>query len=307
MVAVSLIFYTFLMLISIIFNSTGIYFLLKVPSFLSNQKLLLMSLSLMNILVTSTDFIRRLVNLLRCRFHLSYFLCMIVNGLNWYFYFVYLFAPFVIMLDRFIGVMNPLRYKNIFPKRRVRLVVIVTWIFGLVLLIPRAKFESWDAFCPIISFVIELLVLVFIIIAYTLMAFKIRKHRQRFPGSRIQPRISKVAMGIIISFTVLVLVPEIVLAVRLVLNMESIAIADGDELTNQIYLVTTVNFIIDPVIYLYGYPPLRDAVRQIFCRRTSPMINRRQLNDVDNVQNMKGLVMTEVNVKVTTISFKADR
>ena len=42
-----------------------------------------------------------------CGTETGLFFSFIATGLSWCFYFVDLFAPFIIMLDRLVGVMNP--------------------------------------------------------------------------------------------------------------------------------------------------------------------------------------------------------
>ena len=93
-----------LKLISVTLNSLGIYFLHKVPSLMSNQQLLLMNLSLTEILLALSAFLWRIMTM--CGIQTDSFYSVIVTGLSWYFYFVYLFAPFIIMLDGFIGVVS---------------------------------------------------------------------------------------------------------------------------------------------------------------------------------------------------------
>ena len=92
------------------------------------------------------------------------------------------------------------------------------------------------------------------------MAFKIRKHKESFSKSRIQSRISTAAGLITISFVLLVILPEIIVSAALLRfssDFKSIA-----EHTYAIYFITFVNCIVDPIVYLYGYPPLRVAIKQ---------------------------------------------
>ena len=202
--------------------------------------------------------VQRLLKYFKCDFQAVHS-CIISRGLLWYFYFVYLLIPFVIMLDRFVGGMKPLKYARIFPERRARLIIIIIWIFGLALLVPRAKLTSWLEFCPVIAVSLELPVLLFIITAYSLVAFKLRKHRQSFSASRIQSQISKVAAAIIISFVLLIVLPDFIVSATFLKN--SISLKDENEFISHIYLINCVNFIMDPIIYLYGYPPIRKAIK----------------------------------------------
>ena len=249
-----------LQLISVILNGLGLYFLRRLPSSMSNQTMLLMNLSLAEILLALSATVWRLMFL--CGIRSGFFLTVLAHGLSWYFYLVYLFTPFIIMLDRFIGIMCPLKYVKIFAKSRARLIIIVTWILGLLLLVPRAFAGSYMAFGPFIALTIDLSVLGFAIPAFILMTFKIRKHKQRFSRSHIQSRISTVAGLIIGSFVFLVLLPDIITSA--LLNVSS-SVIEVYEDSRRIYLITCVNYIVDPIIYLYAYPPLRTVMkREIF-------------------------------------------
>ena len=263
-----------LALISIILNSFGMYFLRKLPTFKSNQRLLLINLSFVEIFTASVDIVRQILNYFGCTDSQAGYYCIMVLGLSWYLYFVYLLIPFMIMLDRFIGGMKPLKYANIFPKRKARLIIIIIWSFGLVLLVPRVNFTSWVEFCPVIAVTLELPVLLFIIITYSLMVFRLKKHRKSFSASHIQSRISKVAAAIIISFVLLLVMPDLMVSATLL--KDSTRFTDGKKFTGHIYLLNYVNFIMDPVIYLYGYPPLREAIKRKIFRRETSGANRGQ-------------------------------
>ena len=246
-----------LLLLSVLLNSVALYFLYKVPSLTSNQPMLLVNLSLVEISMALSSILFRIMRM--CKVERGFFHPIITSGLSWYFYLVYLFTPFIIMLDRFIGIMSPFRYLDIFPKRRARLLIIFTWILGLILLLPRHFFSSFMEFCPFAALGIELIVLAFVITAFTLMALKIRRHKQRFSRSRIQSQISTVAALIISTFVLLVLLPDVIISTALILDS---SLQKVDKYSKRIYLITFINCIVDPIIYLYGYPPLKDAIKR---------------------------------------------
>ena len=256
-----------LQLVSVILNSLGIYFLRKMPPQMSNQASLLMNLSSVQLLLAVSSILRLVMDI--CRTEICVLLSMILEGFEWYFYFVYLFSPSIIMLDRFIGVMHAMRYMNLFPEKRARLIIVVSWILGLVLLVPRLFYRSFRYFGPIVAFTMELSNLGFFITAFTLMAFKIRKHKQTFSNSRVQSRISKVAGLIIGSFVLLVLLPELTMTIVLIVsaNIDGVNIYTK-EYYYLVYLIICLTYIVDPIIYLYGYPPLREAVKCRILQRT---------------------------------------
>ena len=246
-----------LLLVSVILNTFGLYFLHKVRSVMSNQRMLLMNLSLAEILVTLSTILYSLMGI--GRIDSGFFYSVIILGLSWYIYLLYLFTPFIIILDRFIGVMSPLKYPSIFPKRRAHLIIIITWIVGLVLIVPRSWFSKYREFCSPTALAIELTVLVFIITAFTLMALKIQKHRKRFSRSNVQSRVSVVGGLIVGTFVLLVMLPEIINNITILDT--SISLAETNENSRKIYLITCINCIVDPITYLYGYPPLRQAIK----------------------------------------------
>ena len=107
---------------------------------------------------------------------------------------------------------------------------------------------------------IQLFVLEYIIMAFAIMAFKIRKHKEWLSRSPIQSRISTVAGLIVVSFVLLVIFPEIIVSAAVLSASDDIS--EVAKNTAQIYLITFVNCIVDPILYLYGYPPLRVAIKR---------------------------------------------
>ena len=253
-----------LQLISVTMNTLGLYFLHNVRSVISNQRMLLMNLSLAEIFVALLTILYSLMEI--CRIESGFFYSVIILGLSWYFYLVYLFTPFIIMLDRFIGVMSPLKYPSIFPKRRAGLVIIITWSLGSVLLVPRLWFSKYLEFCPLIALAIELAVLGFIIIAFTIMVLKLRKHRQEFSRSNVQSRVLVVGGLIVGTSVLLVLLPEIINSIAILDT--SVSLAEAHDTSRKVYLITCINYIVDPIIYLYGYPPLRHAIKSKISKNT---------------------------------------
>ena len=223
-----------------------------------------MNLSLAEILVTLSTISWSLMDI--STVDSGFVSSVILYGLAWYFYFVYLFTPFIIMLDRFIGVVCPLKYASFFIRRKAGLIIIITWILGMIFLVPRLWFSTYLEFCSFIALAIELAVLGFIIFAFTLMAFTIRKHRQQFSRSNVQSRVSIVGGLIVGTFVLLVLLPEIFTSKAILDTSVSFAEAVGD--SRRVYLITCVNHLVDPIIYLYGYPPLRRSIKRKISKKT---------------------------------------
>ena len=88
------------------------------------------------------------------------------------------------------------------------------------------------------------------------------KYKQTFSNSHVQSRISEVA-GLIIGLFVLLfaLLPKLTMTMVLILSADTdVNNIHTEECYDIIYLIICVNYIVDPIIYVYCYPPLREAV-----------------------------------------------
>ena len=240
------------------------YYLHKLPRFLSNQRLILTNLSLTEIMFVTSSFVadeictglteKRLV-------------CHVPFFLSWYAYFVYLFAQLLLLLDRFIGATWPLKYQELFPKERAILAVVISWILGTILMIPRVHFggENWIAYAPIVNFTLTIFIIFSAVFVYGSIACKARKRREMFTvASSAAFKVSKVPALIISTFVVLVALPELV-----VLTLSRI-VPGGIQYARKVYQILWLNCCFDPVIYLYGLPPVRSAINRTFLMNKPP-------------------------------------
>ena len=153
------------------------------------------------------------------------------------------------MLIRFIGVMNPLKYASMFPTQRARLVIIIPWMAGFLLLTSRPFFHTFVEFFSFIALGIELSVLGFIITTFALMALRIKKHKQSFSRSCIQSKISAISGTIIMTFIFLVLIPDVISLTMLVDESSSLA----QQLLTTLATYTSLHMLITSLIQSFIY------------------------------------------------------
>ena len=253
--------------LSILLNAVGIYYLHKLPSFMSNQRILLTNLSLTEIAATGSSFIVKVLHHFQMCDDFLGPACGIPFSIHWWVYFVYLFAHLLLLTDRYIGARWPFEYKDIFSERKVVIAIIGSWIIGLILMTPKVHFASlkkWLEYGPTLAFAFDLCVVLSAIFVYASIAYNIRKGREMLATNcNVKFKASKVPAVIISTFILFVVIPDFIVMMLRQLNPPH-----GTDDFTHVYQITVLNYFCDPIIYLYGYPPLRSAIKAALLRRT---------------------------------------
>ena len=276
---------------SIILHGSGLYFLHCIGETTTNQKLLLINMSVAEFLCALMTLVLRFLSydFNICNIKTKETIYKIIHGCSWLFYYIYLMAPILVVLDRLIGVATPLSYRDYFSKKRAKLCVALTWVGGVVFAAPLLSIphDSWLNYCPFVAAGIEILVIIIFVCAYSWIGCEVRNrrrpqnnrtvrcNRRNGEGGSVQHNFKLLTMAslIIVTFIIFVAVPEIII-VTLVKTDPFLA----NDIRQDIYCITTFNLLIDPIIYLFGFPPLRKIMKEKMClRRRTESSNSHEL------------------------------
>ena len=251
----------FLLTCSIILNMTGVYLLRSLKSDLTNNKTLLLNLSFVEIFSSVSMMVYWFDGYFQfCNFRtftsqdsLSV-ACTLHLVIDWYLYLLCLLSPITFLPDRFLAVTFPLKYRRIFPKRKVKFVIIGQWIIATipVTLLLFVSHKHWLRCLQYSAVTIELIVFGSALVTYSWIVCKIRQLGRIDPDSHVR----KVACLITFTFFCFVVIPEITLVILLKLHVKM-----ADTYQRIFYTFTCVNYVSDPLIYIFGYPALRKAVK----------------------------------------------
>ena len=245
---------------SIILNGSGLYFLLSIAETATNQRVLLVNMSLVELLCATTLFISRsLVYFDLTKTKLQSSIYAIIYGMHWFFYYIYLLAPVLLVFDRLIGVITPLLYKEYFSKRRAIVSIALTWMLGAFLSVPFLimNIESWLNYCPFAGAGIELLVIIIFLCAYSRIGYEIWNRPENIRRSHGNFKVLKMASLIIVTFVTFVALPEVIVAIMVKMNSNL-----ASEYGQTVYCVSIFNMVIDPIIYLFGFPSVRENMNK---------------------------------------------
>ena len=267
---------------SIILNITGIYYLLLLNQDFTNHKILLRNLSFIEILSSVAMIVYWFDGYFQfCSFRTvsapnsMSLACIFGFAVDWYFYLLCLLSPMTLLPDRFLAVTYPFRYRDIFAKRRTTFIVFAQWIITLILVTQLVflSHKHWLKYLQSTAIAIELLVFGSATVIYLWIVYKLRKQGDLSDRASAEFRVLKVAFLIILTFLCFVVIPEVTLFILTQLHFDM-----ADTYQKTFYTVTCINYVCDPLIYIFGYPPLRQAVK-LFRRN-------RRMNQVENVQNV---------------------
>ena len=250
--------------LSIILNTLGICTLSNLRHELTNQRILLMNLSITELVYTSGV----ICSFLIYRFqHLngSTFGALFTR-FTWFFRHLYLTSPLLLTMDRFFAIAFPWKYRGFSTKAKALMMIFSTWICVASITVPLVLRNDHD-YQPnyILDLAIEVTVIVFAIVAYTVIGLIVLRQRRLTGRANSESKVLKVAAAIIVTFVLFEVVPSLVLTVVLKYHPDT---EKGYMLL--IYLPTSFNTISDPIIYIYNYPPLKATVK----KKLMPLIGK---------------------------------
>ena len=281
----SLLWITCLMLsLAIFLHVIGLWVLLKTKeSSSSNERLFLTNLSVAEILLSISSVALNINEYYICTDLIEDGPCNISRRVVWYFVSAYLLSQLLLLLDRFIGTKWPLKYIDYFPKRRALSLVIISWIFAVILSLPRIHSSLVvysPEYSPVAGLVMSLSLTVVAISVYGWIAHKVRKQRRIFKTNfnKASSKLVIVPALIISSFGILDVIPNLIISVWIQIHLEA-----ARKFANYLYLCMTINLIIDSIVYLFWSLHLKAAMkRKLFARK--PNKNGRKGRDDEDTK-----------------------
>ena len=133
---------------------------------------------------------------------------------------------------------------------------LVTWIVGLstAILCPIAGFDEFRIICRHADFGFSVFLLLTLCFVYAAISWRLRNSL----GDGINDRFFKVVCLLVGTFLVFLVIPDIV--------VYFISKNNEDTLTNiwvrLVYAIGDLNFFIDPMIYVFGYPLVKATLKE---------------------------------------------
>ena len=234
--------------LTVVLNLVGLKLLHDIPSIKETQKVLLSHLSISDTLnaitaLTGSVIIRQVLTKGQAdAFKALAAHCILTSSE----------ALIIITIDRVIATAMPFRYKIIVTKRRLIIVIIAVWVISLTtmtVLMKTSKISRIHEFTFLITSPTE----VIIFISYVYISLKIRKSRKKSTAdassssTRRGKKMILVSSCIVLSFAIFVAIPDIVLYVSY-------------KHENILIWIIQIYYIINPIIYIYCYPSLREKI-----------------------------------------------
>ena len=171
-------------------------------------------------------------------------------------WFVYYLMMALLLLDRFISCFYPIHYRVLFSKRRTIIASLIAWIVGLstAIFCPIAGFDEFRIICRHADFGFSVFLLLTLCFVYAAISWRLRISL----GNGVNDRFLKVVCFLVGTFVIFLVIPDIV--------VYFISKNNEDTLSNiwvrLVYTIGDLNFFIDPMIYIFGYPLVKAALKE---------------------------------------------
>ena len=248
--------------LAFVLNIFGIYFIRKQGARRTNQSLIILHLSILQVLI--------LLGLL------AYWISVLIKvdssdgTMKWNVPILissripFLFIIAMLTFDRLFSIKYSLRHRGVASKRRVNVALAISWLswvvsFSIIKLLGKDIYLA--IFFTIVVPFMDCLLLIFILYTYCYIYWRIRmrpRHLINISTNCQQTQIGgkqalRVSTAIIVSFALLVLIPDVVVAIagNLTESKESDIIAYTGIMMNNCYYVTL------PVTYIFLHRDIR--------------------------------------------------
>ena len=248
----------------IILNSFGIYILHKWKRRDNKQKFILVNLSILDILLASTELLETIIRYtsnIEHELHHKIFRTVDVS-----LYVMYYQLITFISLDRLLCVLLHIKYNYYVTSKRVKRIISIIWLFGLCSVLP-CIFSSSDSIykiSEILFSILNFIVLLIAILTYATIGYKLKKNKMIFVSSvgKRQQQNFIVPMLIILSFAICYAIPDIVHTFLVLHESETLSI---DVII--MLLLHHINRCLDPLIYIFMNSIAREIVfSMLSCR-----------------------------------------
>lgn len=250
--------------IALFLNVTGAILLWKIERVKTNQRTILLNLSICEACLSAFLIVHLFMKLQIFGRDKKYF--QIMESANLLCYLECYFTIIMMTIDRFIGTKFPLRHQDLFSKRRLTKVLALTWILSLVAgillaaMYERVRQAIRDSY---LFTLMDTLSLSCIGIAYGYIMYIVRTRKLPTTATARRSRGSKqlIKMTAIIAFTFIlfIVIPDFALAFI------------GKEISTEIEGIllfgTYLVLVADPITYLLIRKKLRKSFLKIFCCR----------------------------------------
>ena len=261
--------------VSLVLNIFGIYLIGKQRARYTNQSLIILHLSILQVLILSgilAYWISVLTKMDNSDGRTKWKATIVISSRI-----TFLLMIAILTFDRLFSIKYSLRHRNVASKKRVNVALAMSWVSWVVSLsiISLLRKDIYLAVFSVVVTVMDCLLLLFILYTYFYIYWRLRmRHRSRSniltnsqqtqSGSKQALRVST---AIIVAFAFLVLIPDVVVAIagHILNNKESDIIMYTGILVNNCYYMTL------PVTYIFLHREvrrlLRDIIDQYCCKK----------------------------------------
>ena len=259
-----------LVALALFLNLLGIYLLSQVKSYRTHQKIILMSLSASEILmsISATAYYVMVLGNKETLWSFGWFFHIFGTGT----YLTYSLIMITITLDRLAMSIFSLRYQAIVTSRRVIIVLISCWIIGpscitILYFVDRIKKQ-------ITHVIIDLTFIAISTATYSYILHNLIKRKRTFQVNQSKKSCHRstdrklsqqnssskfyFTSGLIIfSYITLVAVPNLIKEFK---QLKEIKLLCREHAV--LYLISLINFIVDPCIYIYLQKPVQNVLKR---------------------------------------------
>ena len=257
---------SFLVLIIALFlNVTGTILLWKFERGNTNQRTILLNLSICQATISCVVAVIRCSRVIGLPFEDRYVL--IVENVPFLCFIQYYFIMMIMTIDRFIGTKYPLRCADIFSKRRLKMLLLFTWSLCVIIGILSSIFYNRvrSVFEGIVFPVLDIVALSCIGIAYGYIMFVVNTRKLASSATARRntesKQLIKMTAIIALTFVLSAVIPDFVLAF--------IGKETSREILATLFCCFYLGLVADPITYLLIRKRLRRAFVDTFkcCKR----------------------------------------
>ena len=287
--------------ISLVLNSFGIV-AISLHHVKTNQNIILVLLSLDEIAIAICSIIHRVSE----KFDVPRSYEPIIISIKYILGVQLMLAMFILTLDRWIMVLNPLKYRIRVSRRKVVVAIFISSIISIALgLVKLLIKEAENNLASNLITGVGFIYLIFAIIAYSHIIIKIKKSRERFgsnPTKRNKSNIKNDFMTpglIVLTYIVLYGIPPFIIRFGGVNDIEQ---KSKTIMINVSKFIQTVGLCIDPILYVLLTKTYRERFANMLLRsRCLPDISSLRSRTAINVAQVDGTVDEENSRNQTTL------
>ena len=252
--------------LALFLNVTGAILLWKIERGNTNQKTILLNLSICEACLSALLVVQLSMKLQRFGIDNKYL--QIIESATILCFLECYFTLMTMTIDRFIGVKFPLRYQDLFSKRRLTIVLAITWLMSLVagilsaVMYERVSQAIQDSYLfPLFDFLtLSCIGIGYGCIMYVVCTRKLSTAATARRNTESKQLIKMTAI-IALTFVLFIVIPDLVLAFN---GMEM-----SMEMERILLCCTHLALVADPITYLLIRKRLRKSFLNIFkcCRR----------------------------------------